>query len=83
MYILGADGGRIVNPEEIKSLYHFSGRTYVVTGGTGVLGGEVVCALEALGANVVMLDRNVDAAQPLMERMGPQACNAVRLTETS
>jgi NAD(P)-dependent dehydrogenase (short-subunit alcohol dehydrogenase family) len=27
----------------------FAGQTFVVTGGTGVLGGEVVCALAGVG----------------------------------
>ena len=62
--------------QQLTQMYDFTGRTFVVTGGTGVLGGEVVCALAGVGANVVILDRNLDPAQGLLERMGPHACNA-------
>lgn len=62
--------------QQITQLYDFTGRTFVVTGGTGVLGGEVACALAGVGANVVLLDRNLDPAQGIIERMGPHACQA-------
>ena len=62
--------------QQLTQMYDLAGRTFVVTGGTGVLGGEVVCALAGVGANVVILDRNLEPAQGLLERMGPHACNA-------
>lgn len=62
--------------QQLTQLYDFTGRTFIVTGGTGVLGGEVVCALAGVGANVVILDRNLDPAEGLLARMGPHACNA-------
>ncbi|MBT3336948.1 MAG: SDR family oxidoreductase [Anaerolineae bacterium] len=49
-----------MNLEDIKKLYDFTGKTVVITGGTGVLGGEIACALVGCGANVVVLDRNTD-----------------------
>ena len=54
----------------------FTGQTVAITGGTGVLGGEMACALACLGANVAMLDRNVAHAEALLERMGPHASRA-------
>lgn len=66
-----------MNLEELTALYDLTGKTFVVTGGTGVLGAELVCALAGVGANVVMLDRNLDPAPALLERMGPHACNAL------
>lgn len=42
--------------EEISELYDFTGRTVIVTGGTGVIGGEIAVALVHLGANVAILD---------------------------
>jgi NAD(P)-dependent dehydrogenase (short-subunit alcohol dehydrogenase family) len=66
-----------LNLEQLSQTYDLTGRTYVVTGGTGVLGGEVACALAGVGANVVILDRNLDPAQGLLDRMGPHACNAL------
>jgi NAD(P)-dependent dehydrogenase (short-subunit alcohol dehydrogenase family) len=55
--------------EEVKRLYDFTGRTIVVTGGTGILGGEMACALVGVGANVALLDR-APASESLMERLG-------------
>ena len=65
-----------MNLDELNAMYNFSGKTFVVTGGTGVLGGDVVCALAGVGANVVILDRNLAPAQGLLDRMGPYACRA-------
>ncbi len=62
--------------EELTSMYNFTGRTIIVTGGTGILGGEMACALVGCGANVAILDRNLDPAQGLLERMGPCAGQA-------
>jgi NAD(P)-dependent dehydrogenase (short-subunit alcohol dehydrogenase family) len=65
-----------MNLEELTTMYNFTGRTMVVTGGTGILGGEIACALVGCGANVAILDRNLDPAQGLLERMGPCAGQA-------
>jgi hypothetical protein len=42
-----------VSLQQITQMVDFAGRTVVVTGGTGVLDGEVSCALAGVGANVV------------------------------
>ena len=47
-----------MNLEELVSQYDFSDRTVLVTGGAGILGGEIACALVGLNANVVLLDRD-------------------------
>ena len=57
-----------MNLEELKSLYDFSDRTILVTGGAGVLGSEIACALVGLNANVVLLDRDQELAQKVIER---------------
>jgi len=57
-----------MNLEELKSLYDFSDRTVLVTGGAGVLGSEIACALVGLNANVVLLDRDQELAQKVIER---------------
>lgn len=44
--------------KELTQLYDFTDKTVVITGGTGVLGGEMACALVGCGANVAVLDRN-------------------------
>ncbi len=60
-----------MNRETLSQLYDFTGRTVVITGAMGVLGGEVACALVGCGANVAMLDRNLDPARRLLDLMGP------------
>jgi len=62
-----------MDKQQIAQMYDFTGQTFVVTGGAGVLGAEIVCALAGVGANVVILDCNLDPAQALMDRMGPHA----------
>ena len=57
-----------MNLEELKSLYDFSDRTVLVTGGAGVLGSEIACALVGCNANVVILDRDQELAQKVIER---------------
>ena len=54
----------------IHQNYDFTGRTIVVTGGAGVLGGEMACALAGCGANVVIIDRDEDRAEGLVDRLG-------------
>lgn len=62
--------------QQLTQMYDFAGQTFVVTGGAGVLGADIVCALAGLGANVVILDRNMDLARALLERLGPRANQA-------
>jgi len=57
-----------MNLQELTSLYDFSDRTVIVTGGAGVLGSEIACALIGLNANVVLLDRDQELAQKAIER---------------
>ena len=66
-----------MDSSELTHLYDFSGQTVVITGGTGTLGGEIACALVGCGANVAILDRNLDPAQRLLELMEPRANQAV------
>ena len=55
---------------ELTKMYDFSGKTVAITGGSGVLGSEIVCALVGCGANVASLDVNIDAGKALVERLG-------------
>jgi NAD(P)-dependent dehydrogenase (short-subunit alcohol dehydrogenase family) len=48
----------------------FSGRSIIVTGGAGVLGGEISCALAEAGANVAILDREPEMAERWSDRLG-------------
>jgi NAD(P)-dependent dehydrogenase (short-subunit alcohol dehydrogenase family) len=55
--------------KEIKQKYDFTGKTIVITGGTGVLGGEIACALVGVGANVAVIDRNTRLQEEVMRRI--------------
>jgi len=59
--------------EELSKVYNFTSRTIVVTGGAGILGSEIAGALVGCGANVAILDLNVEPAKALLERLGPLA----------
>ncbi|HXY20167.1 MAG TPA: SDR family oxidoreductase [Gemmatimonadales bacterium] len=58
-----------MNLEELTRLYDFHDRTVVITGGAGVLGGEMACALVGCRANVAILDRDPAMAERLVHRI--------------
>lgn len=70
----------------------FSGRTMVVTGGAGVLGGEIACSLVACGARVAILDKDPSLADRFSDRLqqgpgeamvvGGDVLDAAALTES-
>jgi NAD(P)-dependent dehydrogenase (short-subunit alcohol dehydrogenase family) len=62
-----------VNLDELTRLYDFSGRTVVITGGAGVLGGEIACALVGCRASVAILDRDPAMAERLVHRIPTDA----------
>jgi NAD(P)-dependent dehydrogenase (short-subunit alcohol dehydrogenase family) len=62
---------------QLARLYDFSEKTIVVTGGTGILGREMACALVGCGANVAILGRNMDMAKHVLDLMGPRAHQAM------
>jgi len=61
---------------QIGRPYDFTGHTVAITGGTGVLGSEMACALAFAGANVALLDKTVTHAPALLARMGAHADRA-------
>ncbi len=52
-----------------KNLFDVSGKTVAVTGGAGVLCGEMCVALAELGAKVAILDFNLDGAEQLAQKI--------------
>jgi NAD(P)-dependent dehydrogenase (short-subunit alcohol dehydrogenase family) len=52
-----------MNLNDLTKLYDFTGRTILVTGGTGVLGSEMVRALAGCNANVAVLSRKPEVKQ--------------------
>ena len=64
----------------LASMYDFTGQTIVITGGTGVLGAELVHALAEHGATLAILVRSAERGKPLLERLGKRASQATLYT---
>jgi NAD(P)-dependent dehydrogenase (short-subunit alcohol dehydrogenase family) len=60
-----------MNIQELTAMYDFTGKTFAVTGGAGVLGGDVVTTLAGCNANVMILDRNLTRLPAIKESLGP------------
>jgi NAD(P)-dependent dehydrogenase (short-subunit alcohol dehydrogenase family) len=61
-----------MNLAEVSQMYDFTGRSVVITGGTGVLGRAMVQALAGCGAHVSILARNKEKAEALIRSLsGP------------
>ena len=58
-----------MNLDELTRMYNLTGQTFVVTGGLGALGSEIACALAGCGANIAILDINLESSAKLLERM--------------
>ena len=54
---------------ELTKMYDFTGRTVLMTGGTGVLGRVMVKALVGCGANVAVLARNRSKAESVLSEI--------------
>lgn len=59
------------NLAELIRMYDFTGMVVAVTGGAGILGSEMARALAGCGAQVAILDINVEPAKELIEHTGP------------
>ncbi len=57
-----------MNLNDVTRHYDFYGRTVVITGGAGILCGEMACALMGVNANVVILDRDPALADLVVKR---------------
>lgn len=67
-----------MNRTTLAADYDFSGRYFVMTGGTGVLGQAMVRGLSGLGANLALLARDEAKAKKLLESLphGPEQGSA-------
>lgn len=54
---------------DICKMYDFTGKSIVITGAGGVLGGEMARTLYECGANVTILDYNLTAAQNMADQI--------------
>ena len=81
---IAGDTSKAKMPDDIKQLdlkklaamYDFTGQTIVITGGTGILGADIACALAGCGAQLAILDLNLEPGKALLERLGPRAKQA-------
>ena len=58
-----ADAARTAGSDFLRELYGLDGQVAIVTGGTGVLGGEMARGLARAGAKVAVLGRRVEQAE--------------------
>ncbi len=58
-----------MNSGTLRGLYDINGLTVAVTGGGGVLGGEIAVSLGAAGARVAVLDRDPALAEATVRRV--------------
>ena len=66
-----------MNLQELTMMYDFTGKTVMLTGGAGVLAGEIACALFGCNANIAILDRDPALAESLMKRIEPVGGRAI------
>ena len=66
-----------MNLEEIRKLYDFAGKTVLLTGGAGVLTGEIACALFGCNANIAIIDRDPALADKVIKRIEPVGDQAI------
>lgn len=68
-----------MNLAELTRMYDLTGKTFVVTGGTGVLCGAMAQALVGCGANVALLARNAQKGEAMLASMssGPGKASLV------
>jgi NAD(P)-dependent dehydrogenase (short-subunit alcohol dehydrogenase family) len=55
---------------QLTKMYDFTGKTVAITGGAGILGSEIARALVGCGAQVAILDINVEPGKALVEKLG-------------
>jgi NAD(P)-dependent dehydrogenase (short-subunit alcohol dehydrogenase family) len=60
----------LLNLDTVSGWYDLRGRTVLITGGAGILGGEMACMLVGCGANVAIMDRDPALADRLLDRLG-------------
>lgn len=66
-----------MNLRELSKMYDLSGKTVVITGGAGILGGEIACGLVGCNANVAIMDRDPALADRLMARLQSNVGRAI------
>jgi NAD(P)-dependent dehydrogenase (short-subunit alcohol dehydrogenase family) len=63
--------------KEVSNMYNFTNKTIVITGGAGVLGAEMACALVGCGANVAIIDRDIELAEEIVKKIDTTVGNYI------
>jgi NAD(P)-dependent dehydrogenase (short-subunit alcohol dehydrogenase family) len=71
----GQEARQPLDLAEVTKIYDFTGRSVAITGGAGVLGADIACALAGCGAQVAILDVNPEAGKAAVDRMGEHGKN--------
>jgi NAD(P)-dependent dehydrogenase (short-subunit alcohol dehydrogenase family) len=58
-----------MNLQEVAQAYDFSGKTVAITGGGGILCGEMAKCLAGCNANIVILDRDVSLGEKVLKSL--------------
>ncbi len=66
-----------MNLRELSKMYDLTGKTVVITGGAGILGGEIACGLVGCNANVAIMDRDPALADRFMDRLKSSVGRAI------
>jgi NAD(P)-dependent dehydrogenase (short-subunit alcohol dehydrogenase family) len=66
-----------MKPDKPINPYDFTGKTVAITGGAGVLGGAMACALARCHARVAILDRDPALATPILQRIKSDCGEAI------
>ncbi len=66
-----------MNLDELISQYNFGGRVVAITGGAGILCGEIACALAGCHANVAIIDRAPEQGKRLIDRLGSAKARSI------
>ncbi len=59
--------------EYLTQMFGLEGKTAVIVGGTGVLGGAICDALAGAGAHILVVGRNAEAGQEVVDRWSDRA----------
>ena len=72
----GAEPHSAFDLHRLTEMYDFRGKTVAVTGGGGVLGADLARALAGCGAQVAILDLNLEAGQVVVDGLGDRSAQA-------
>jgi len=66
-----------MDQNEITHMENSTNKTEEITGGAGVLGAEIACALVGCGANVAIIDRDTSLAEEIVKKIDTSVGNYI------